>query len=82
MNPVVSPSEFNISFGTSGVRGLVDELTNEICYCFTSAFSEVVGMSTSAKVVIGHDLRPSSPRIARACIAALQDVGAESPLVQ
>ena len=34
-------------------------------------------MSTSAKVVIGHDLRPSSPRIARACIAALQDVGAE-----
>lgn len=77
MNPVVSPSDFDISFGTSGVRGLVDELTNEVCYCFTSVFSEVVGISTSAKVVIGHDLRPSSPRIARACIAALQDVGAE-----
>ena len=77
MNPVVSPSDFDISFGTSGVRGLVDELTNEICYCFTSAFSKVVGIHTFTKVVIGHDLRPSSPRIARACIAALQDLGAE-----
>jgi len=52
----------NIKFSTSGLRGLVTDLTDEVCFAYTQAFLQ----STPTKhkrVVIGHDLRPSSPRI-------------------
>ena len=58
----------NVKFGTSGVRGLVTDLTPEICYAYTAAF---ISLYSSAKsIAIGHDLRPSSPMIAQACISA------------
>ena len=31
-------SEAGVKFGTSGVRGLVSELTNEVAYAFAAAF--------------------------------------------
>ena len=55
-----------VRFGTSGVRGLVRDLAPEICQAFTHAFLSVSGMK-AGPVLIGHDLRPSSPEIARAC---------------
>lgn len=63
-----------VKFGTSGVRGLVTDLTDEVCYSFTRAFLETVASGAST-VVVGHDLRPSSPNITRACIAAINDAG-------
>jgi len=64
----------NIKFGTSGLRGLVTDLTDEVCFAYTQAFLQ----STPTKhkrVVIGHDLRPSSPRITQACITAAEQLG-------
>ncbi len=64
----------SVKFGTSGARGLVADLTDTVCYTFTRAFLETVASGAEA-VVIGHDLRPSSPAITRACIAAITEAG-------
>ncbi len=66
------------AFGTSGVRGTVASLTDEVAYAYTSAFlQEVVARVEPAgvTVAIGFDLRPSSPRIATACAAACRAHG-------
>jgi phosphomannomutase len=63
-------------FGTSGVRGLVSDLSDEVCYAYAQAFLRAVGAG-ARQVAIGHDLRPSSPRIAAACIQAVRDAGCE-----
>jgi phosphomannomutase len=64
----------SVKFGTSGVRGLVADLTDKVCYIFTRAFIGSIASGAEA-VVIGHDLRPSSPNITKACIAAIEDSG-------
>jgi phosphomannomutase len=80
-----------VKFGTSGVRGLVENMSNEVCYAYTSAFlREVLAKTTPVdtasadantdlanKVILGHDLRPSSPHIASICAAAVSDAGGE-----
>lgn len=63
-----------VAFGTSGARGLVVDMTDSLCYAYTSAFLQSVAQSAD-KVVVGHDLRPSSPRIAAACATAIEDAG-------
>jgi phosphomannomutase len=64
----------NVGFGTSGVRGLVTDMTDTLCYAYTKAFlQDVVGKV--GPLVLGHDLRTSSPRMASACAAAMQDLG-------
>lgn len=55
-----------VRFGTSGVRGLVSDLSPDICRSYTQAFLAMSGLK-GGTVLIGHDLRPSSPDIARAC---------------
>jgi len=65
-----------VSFGTSGVRGLVSSMTDEVCYAYTAAFLKTV-VGKVSRVVLGHDLRPSSPIIARACASAIKDAGSE-----
>jgi phosphomannomutase len=65
-----------VSFGTSGARGLVDQLTDEVCAAFTIAFLEVMQQRAKIqKVAIGMDRRPSSPRIVAACTAASKALG-------
>jgi phosphomannomutase len=70
-----------VNFGTSGVRGLVVELTDAVCGRFTRAFvihmREQGAFARDAKVLIGRDLRDSSPRIAAACAAAAVAEGIE-----
>lgn len=53
-------------FGTSGVRGLVTELTDEIVAAYVNAF--LATCETSDTIYVGWDLRESSPHIARVCI--------------
>jgi len=55
-----------VRFGTSGVRGLVRDLSPDICRAYVHAFLALSG-TKGGPVLIGHDLRPSSPEIARAC---------------
>lgn len=68
-----------VVFGTSGLRGLVAQMTDEVCFAYVSAFLQKVVAQHGAigKVILGHDLRPSSPTIARACAAAVQNAGGE-----
>ena len=63
-----------VKFGTSGVRGLVAALTDRVCYAYTAAFLAAIA-GDAGTIVIGHDLRPSSPAITAACIAAIQAAG-------
>jgi phosphomannomutase len=74
-----------VKFGTSGVRGLVESMTDEVCYAYTTAFlQEVLTKHDSAnqagavnKVILGYDLRPSSPHIASICAAAISNAGGQ-----
>lgn len=67
-----------MNFGTSGLRGLVDQMTDAVCAGWTSAFIAYLasGSRRPAAVLVGRDLRPSSPRIAAACCRAVIDAGA------
>lgn len=55
-------------FGTSGLRGLVSELSDGLCASYVRAFLQITPHSGS--LMIGRDLRPSSGRIAAAVAAA------------
>lgn len=64
----------SVQFGTSGARGLVSAMTAEVCYAYTQAFLRAVAPGAD-EVVLGHDLRPSSPALAAACVQAVSDAG-------
>lgn len=68
--------ESRVQFGTSGVRGRVVDMTDPVCWAYVRAFLQVVEPE-ARQVVLGHDLRPSSPRIAAACAAAIEQAGAQ-----
>ena len=69
----------SLKFGTSGLRGLVTELSDDICFAYTIAFLKHMragqGSTVANHLIIGYDLRASSPRIAAACTAAAQHLG-------
>ena len=66
-------------FGTSGVRGTVEALTDRVCFAYTAAFLRAVACREAGQgVAIGYDLRPSSPRMTAACVAACQAEGAKA----
>jgi phosphomannomutase len=67
-------SERDVQFGTSGVRGLVANMSDDLCYAYTQAFLQALA-ADAPQIVVGHDLRPSSPAIAAACIQAITDAG-------
>ncbi|MBN9889839.1 phosphomannomutase [Salipiger abyssi] len=60
-------------FGTSGLRGLVVELTPDLVADHVRAF--VAACDIGSGLCIGQDLRPSSPRIAGDIIAAARAEG-------
>lgn len=66
-----------VGFGTSGARGLVSAMSDRVCYCYTRAFlvhlQDLGQLQAGDRVVIGGDLRPSTPRILRAVAAAISD---------
>ena len=65
-----------VRFGTSGARGLVVNMTSEVCFAYTAAFLTTVPPATR-RVALAMDLRPSSPAIAAACAAAIEHAGLE-----
>ena len=60
-------------FGTSGLRGLVTDLTEDLVKDYTRAF--LAACPQGPALYVGHDLRPSSPRIAAWVMAAAEDAG-------
>lgn len=64
-----------VRFGTSGARGLVSDLNAEVCCAYTLAFLHSIAPPPGARVAVGMDLRPSSPALAGACVAAIRHAG-------
>ncbi len=68
-----------VKFGTSGARGLVESMTDEVCYSYTAAFLQHLEqngeLNRGSAVAIAGDLRPSTARILTACAAAIADLG-------
>lgn len=69
----------SLKFGTSGLRGLVSELIGLPTYSHVRAFCamlrEDAAPGQSHHVLIGRDLRSSSPLIASQCAQAVLDAG-------
>ncbi|MEO1640113.1 MAG: phosphomannomutase [Pseudomonadota bacterium] len=61
-------------FGTSGLRGLVTDLSDALVARYAAGFADY--LQHRGRVLIGRDLRESSPRIARAVAAGLRAAGA------
>ncbi len=68
-----------LKFGTSGLRGLVTEMTDLECYINTAGFLKFLAdaghLQTSDTVYVAGDLRDSTPRITRSVIQAITDGG-------
>lgn len=66
-----------LKFGTSGVRGLVTEMTDRACYLYARAFARYLSSCApqARHVSLAGDYRHSTPRIMRAVAIALTDEG-------
>jgi len=69
----------SLKFGTSGLRGLVTELPDAICRAYALAFLKHMqlahGTPSGGNLLVGYDLRSSSPQMTAACISAAQEFG-------
>lgn len=68
-------AESNVGFGTSGVRGLVSDMSDVVCFSYVSAFlmrvrNKNYTIGNDFRVGIAGDLRSSTDRIMNACAAA------------
>ena len=70
-----------VSFGTSGVRGLVADMSDEVCFAYVTAFLHYMQqqnfISQVSKIGIAGDLRSTTPRIMNAVAAACINMGFE-----
>ncbi len=69
-------TESGVVFGTSGARGLVSQMTDQVCAAYSLAFLQGLNLVKPGQTVaLGMDLRPSSPAIVRACAAGIRQAG-------
>ena len=69
-------AQSGVAFGTSGARGLVTQFTPDVCAAFTVAFTQCMQRNFNFETVaIAIDNRPSSYAMAKACSAALNQLG-------
>jgi phosphomannomutase len=70
-----------LTFGTSGLRGLVKDITDLEAYINVKAalryLVSIGDIGAHSTVVIAGDLRPSTDRIMRACAVAIVDSGCQ-----
>ncbi|MBK8870061.1 MAG: mannose-6-phosphate isomerase, class I [Elusimicrobia bacterium] len=68
-----------LAFGTSGLRGRIEDITDLEAYVNTRGFLRWVrsqgDIGRKWRVPVGIDLRPSSPRIAQAVAKAIEEEG-------
>lgn len=69
----------SLKFGTSGLRGLSEDLKGKASSLYATAFARHLLNAGLAQpgdpILIGQDFRDSSPAIASSCIAALEGAG-------
>jgi phosphomannomutase len=70
-----------LAFGTSGLRGLVKDITDLEAYINVSGALRYLldsgDIQAGGRVVLAGDLRPSTDRIMRACAHAIVDLGCQ-----
>lgn len=68
-----------VKFGTSGARGRVTEMTDQVCYAYTCGFLQALQqqqvLANQSAVGIAGDYRPSTQRIMQAVAQAIVDLG-------
>ncbi len=69
--------ESGVGFGTSGARGLAEDMTDAVCYAYTRGFLQYLrdsaGLPPGGEVGLAGDFRPSTSRILEACARAVRD---------
>lgn len=77
LRETLSYTPVELGFGTSGLRGLVTDMTDLECYINTIGFirflKEFCSVNDSDFIALAGDLRSSTPRILSAVIKAIQD---------
>ncbi|MDH4440876.1 MAG: phosphomannomutase [Rhizobium sp.] len=73
--PLVLPE--GLKFGTSGLRGLVSDLVGLPSRAYALGFAQHISalVPETRQVLVGRDLRSSSPAIAADCAAAIRQAG-------
>lgn len=70
-----------VKFGTSGARGLAEDMRDRVCYAYTLAFLQYLASSGELKsgmrVAVAGDFRPSTPRIMKAVAMAVVEAGCQ-----
>ncbi|MCD6394417.1 MAG: phosphomannomutase, partial [Planctomycetes bacterium] len=68
-----------VGFGTSGARGLADDMTDFVCYAYTKGFLQYLEsageIGGGTEVAVAGDFRPSTDRIMEAVRRAAVDMG-------
>jgi len=72
-----------VKFGTSGARGLVSDMTDQVCYAYTLGFIQylvktqqlIINNDPIPTIALAGDLRNSTPGILNACAKAIIDSG-------
>ena len=79
LGSALSYQPVELAFGTSGLRGLVADMTDLECYVNAAGFLRFLatndGLKPGETLYVAEDLRDSSPRILRAVMAAITDGG-------
>lgn len=74
-------TQSGVAFGTSGARGLVTAMTDAVCFAYTAGYLRHLAtldeFAPGTPVAVAGDLRPSTPRILRACVAAIRHMQGE-----
>ncbi len=81
MPPTTDPANVDAVFKAYDVRGTVpDQLDEELARKVGNAFVQETGAEGST-IVVGHDMRPSSPAFARAYAEGAADAGADVVMI-
>ena len=83
LEPVTAVPDLSAFIKAYDVRGLVPEqLSPEVAYAVGAAFAEVVAKADGSNaVVIGHDMRPSSPELSQAFARGVTERGLDVILI-
>lgn len=72
-------SQSGVSFGTSGARGKVEDMTDKVCYTYTLAFiqhlEKIKQLPAGSSIAIAGDYRPSTHNIMIAVATAITQSG-------
>ena len=72
-------TQSGVHFGTSGVRGLVVDMTDEVCWAYAVGFIQYLQknqrLETGSIIAIAGDLRDSTDRIMGVLSLAISDMG-------